>query len=344
MAPLELIAEKVSYLGGELFVSFNWADNFYLTQVKTSFGVTLVGPKGFYFFTDGRYFEKVKKEIRKEFKVKKWNGLDDFKEFLKGLKLKGLVLDPERLKGSTLLALTESFEVITSNNFLKEFREVKSPREISLIAQSALISQLALKKVLHLLKPGITELEFRKELIRAFFELGGEGEAFPTIVASGKGSAIPHWQSSNKEIREGEAVIVDFGTTYRGYVSDITRTFLIGKVPRELKEIYQVVKEAQELGKSSLKAGKGCREVDNLVRNYIAQKGYGDLFVHSLGHGIGVEVHESPSLSPKSKEVLREGNVVTVEPGIYVPELGGVRTEDDCVVTQDGAFSLCQEI
>ena len=169
---------------------------------------------------------------------------------------------------------------------------------------------------------------------------GADGEAFPTIVASGKKSAIPHWQTSDKEIADGECVIVDFGVSYRGYVSDITRTFFIGKPSKELINIYDMVLEAQRIGISSLSSGKAAFEVDLSVRNYLKSKGYGDYFLHSTGHGIGIEVHEKPTISAKSKEILKNRSVVTVEPGIYIPELGGVRIEDDCLVVEDGSFTI----
>ncbi|MEO2066394.1 MAG: M24 family metallopeptidase, partial [Desulfurobacteriaceae bacterium] len=192
----------------------------------------------------------------------------------------------------------------------------------------------------HLLKPGTTEMEFRRALIDAFFKFGGGGEAFPTIVASGRNSAVPHWETGNREIKDGDIVIVDFGTVYSGYVSDITRTFLIGNVSSEARKIYDAVLEAQKLGIEELRAGKSCAEVDLKVRKFLEKKGYGEFFTHSLGHGIGVEVHEAPTLSKRSTEILKEGNVVTVEPGVYIPEIGGVRIEDDCLITENGTFVI----
>ncbi|WP_163328184.1 M24 family metallopeptidase [Desulfurobacterium thermolithotrophum] len=336
----ERIISKVRSLNVDAYLTVDKAENFYLTRFSSSFGISVVFSNGeLFFFTDGRYFEKARREIR-GFEVVKWKNWEEFFKKLKEEKIEKIAVDPNRINLSTFRKLTEKFEVIEKNSFLDEFRSVKSCEEISLITRAINIAELSLKSVLHLLKPGITEKEFRKELISAFFKFGGEGEAFSIIVASGKGAAIPHWETSDKEIKDGNVVIVDFGTIYRGYVSDITRTFLIGNVSIEIKKIYDVVQEAQKIGIYSLKAGQSCKEVDLKVRNYIKEKGYGDYFVHSTGHGIGIEVHESPTLSFKSEEILKSGMVVTVEPGIYIPELGGVRIEDDCLVTKEGCFVL----
>ena len=339
---LEKISLKVTSLGGDCYVTFDSSENFYLTGFRSSFGVCVVSVKGDAFFiTDGRYLERAKREV-KGFRVIKWESWDKLRNFLKENGLRKLVVDPHRLKLSTYGELSSGFEVILEKAFLSEFRAVKTEREISLITRAVQIAELSLRSVLHLLKPGITEIEFRKELITAFFRFGGEGEAFTTIVASGKGSAIPHWETSRREIKDGDVVVVDFGTVYGGYVSDITRTFLIGNVPSEIKRIYEVVREAQSIGNKTLKAGKSCREVDEAVSSNLERKGYGENIVRSTGHGIGIEVHEAPTLSSKSNEILKKNMVVTVEPGIYVPELGGVRIEDDCLVLEDGVFVISQ--
>jgi Xaa-Pro aminopeptidase len=159
-------------------------------------------------------------------------------------------------------------------------------------------------------------------------------------VASGYRSALPHGVASDKTIETGELVTLDFGAYYKGYCSDITRTVAIGNVSDELKEIYQVVYDAQMLGMKGIKPGMTGKEADALTRDYIASKGYGDYFGHSTGHGIGLDVHEGPALSVKSDTVLEPGMLVTVEPGIYISGLGGVRIEDDALITKDGNESL----
>ncbi|WP_457678012.1 M24 family metallopeptidase [Thermovibrio sp.] len=338
MKRVERVVSEVNFKGGDYYITFDQAERFYLTGLNSTFGVVLVGEWGSFLFTDGRYLERAKKV--KGFQVVEWKGWEEFVKKVREIKGESLVVDPSRLKAETYLKLKEEFRLIENVGFLNPIRSVKDEVEVSLITRAVQIAESAFKSVLHLLKPGITESEFRRELLSAFFKFGGEGEAFPTIVASGPNSAIPHHQTGNREVREGDLVIVDFGTVYGGYASDITRTVLVGKVSGELKELFLTVAQAQELGVSEAKAGRGCSQVDRAVREFFNKKGYGEFFTHSLGHGIGVEVHEAPSLSPRSKEVLRKGNAITVEPGLYLPGVGGIRIEDDCLITEEGAFKL----
>ncbi len=332
---LEKVAGKVERYGN-VFLTVDRNECFYLTGFHSSFGVVIVsGDRQGFFFTDKRYIEEAKNRV-KRFSVLEWKGFDSLKEFL-GEKI--LVVDSDRIKLSVFNQLSERFSVVQIKNFLKEFRMVKSEREIYSISRAVATAEQALKDVLHLLKPGITEYQFRKALVERFFHYGSE-EAFETIVASGKGSAIPHWKTSDKEVKEGDVVIIDFGAVFNGYVSDITRTFLVGNASSEIKEIYDVVLEAQLTGIKSIKAGISCEKVDKIVRDFISAKGYGEYFVHGTGHGIGVEVHEYPVLNPRSDDILTERAVVTVEPGIYIPEIGGVRIEDDVLVGKDEGYSL----
>ncbi|NIA12201.1 MAG: M24 family metallopeptidase [Nitrospiraceae bacterium] len=338
---LDEVREKLTT---DAYVTFDEAENLYLTGFRASLGISVISKNSSFFFTDARYLESARKAIE-GFKVIAYNGFIEFIQNLKSKKIKTITVDGQRMKQSLYQKLSQNIDTEIADGFLDEFREVKENYEVSLISKSVGIAEVALKSILHKLKPGITEMEFRAELIRAFLRFGGEGESFTTIVASGKGSAVPHWEASGKEIKDGDIVIVDFGTVYKGYVSDITRTFLVGNVSSELRIIYDVVREAQKKGIESVKAGKPCREIDKIVRNYISSKGYGNYFTHATGHGIGVEVHESPIISPRSDKILRENMVVTVEPGIYIPDLGGVRIEDDILVCNDrGVFQYhhCQ--
>jgi Xaa-Pro aminopeptidase len=169
---------------------------------------------------------------------------------------------------------------------------------------------------------------------------GATSSSFDIIVASGTRSALPHGVASEKVIESGDFVTLDFGAYYKGYVSDITRTVAVGEPDAKLKEIYNIVLQAQLLGMEGIKPGMTGKEADALTRNHISSHGYGEYFGHSTGHGIGLEVHEGPALSVKSNLVLEEGMIVTVEPGIYIPGLGGVRIEDDTIITKDGNESL----
>jgi Xaa-Pro aminopeptidase len=218
-----------------------------------------------------------------------------------------------------------------------KLRMVKTNEESKILKEAANISHKALNAVKHLIKPGISEIEIRNNLEFQMLKFGAEKPGFDSIVVSGERSALPHGKPSSKLLKEGELVTIDFGAQYKGYTADITRTFKVGDVTdQKLLEIFEVVKEAQELGIKAVKPGVLASTIDKICRDYIISKGYGEYFVHGTGHGLGVEVHEEPYVTPISKDILQVGNVITVEPGIYIPNLGGTRFEDDILVTNDG--------
>ena len=189
-------------------------------------------------------------------------------------------------------------------------------------------------------RSGVKEKDVAAEIEYAMRKAGSDGTAFETIVASGVTSAFPHGSNLEKTICKGDLVVVDLGATYRFYRSDITRTFIAGKASEKQTRIYETVKLAQQKAFETIKHGVLASEVDLAARQVIEQAGFGEFFVHNLGHGVGLEVHEAPILSPESKDILMVGNVVTDEPGIYVPGFGGVRIEDTVLVTKNGAEIL----
>jgi len=194
----------------------------------------------------------------------------------------------------------------------------------------------AFQAVLPLIKIGVTELEIAAELEYQMRKRGGEGTSFETIVVSGHKSSMPHGKPSDKKIESGDFVTMDFGCMYQGYCSDMTRTVAVGKISDEQRKIYDTVKHAQEAGLSAIRAGVAGMDADKIARQVIADAGYGAYFGHSLGHGVGLLIHELPNLSPRSETILQPNMVVTCEPGIYIPNLGGVRIEDMVCVRQDG--------
>jgi Xaa-Pro aminopeptidase len=186
------------------------------------------------------------------------------------------------------------------------------------------------------IRPGMTEKEVALRLEVIMREHGATSSSFDTIVASGWRSALPHGVASDKVIEKGDLVTLDFGAYYQGYASDITRTVMMGKPTAKQKEIYQIVLEANKKAIAGVQPGKTGKEVDAIARNYIKEHGYGEYFGHSTGHGLGMEVHEKPLVSTRGEEALVPGMVITIEPGIYIPDLGGVRIEDDLIVTESG--------
>jgi hypothetical protein len=202
------------------------------------------------------------------------------------------------------------------------------------------IADEALAEVLPLLKPGIRERDLAAELSYRMRLKGAERDAFDPIVASGRRSVLPHGTASLKKIDCGEWVVIDFGAVYQGYTSDMTRTVVVGKATPEMRKVYETVREAQAKAIDAARPGITCHALDQIARDYISQAGYGRFFIHSLGHGLGLHVHSEPRVGAGSNVVLEENFVITIEPGIYIPDLGGVRIEDDVRIQKDGASRL----
>ncbi|CAI2162215.1 12447_t:CDS:2 [Funneliformis geosporum] len=263
---------------------FSPENRFWLTDFQSSLGFLFIIGKEKYLLVDGRYITDAQKKLNhKQVEIRLWK----------------IGIETNKI------------------------RMVKTKKEITRMSQAAQITDRVYQRVLKLVKIGMSEKDLAKLIHSSFEEMGAEGLSFDTIVVSGKNGALPHGQPSDKIIKEGELITVDFGCKYQGYCSDFTRTFAVGKeINPKLKEIYQIVKEAHE--------------IDQIVRNYIQQKGFGEYFIHSTGHGLGIEVHEAPSVSSRDNTILQPGMVITIEPGIYIPDLGGVRIEDDVLVTKTG--------
>jgi Xaa-Pro dipeptidase len=226
------------------------------------------------------------------------------------------------------------------SGFLRELRKVKDENEIELMRKAGELTSEGMRVAREVVAAGVKEYEVAAEIEYAMRKQGSYGTAFETIVASGSCSAFPHGGCSDREIRKGDLVVVDVGATYKFYRSDMTRTFVVGKPSEKQKKLYQIVKTAQDKAFEAVKPNAKAKDVDAAARKVIADAGYDEFFVHGLGHGVGLEVHEPPTLSPESKEVLAAGNVVTVEPGIYLVGYGGVRIEDTVLVQRSGAEKL----
>jgi Xaa-Pro aminopeptidase len=234
-------------------------------------------------------------------------------------------------------------ELVPTTEFVEELRAIKDDGEVAAIESAAAVADQALEKVKLLLAdgPGITEREFALELDFQIRRLGATGNSFETIVASGPNGAKPHARPSDRRIEAGELVVLDFGALVEGYCSDMTRTVCVGEpATSELTRMVEVVAEAQRAGVAAVRADVEAKAVDAACREVIGKAGWGDAFVHSTGHGVGLDIHEHPLLGETSTATLAAGYVVTVEPGVYIPGLGGVRIEDTVVVTQDGCRPL----
>jgi Xaa-Pro aminopeptidase len=226
------------------------------------------------------------------------------------------------------------------NNLIRDLRSVKDNAEIKLIREACRLATVGMQKAKEIIGVGVKEKDAAAEIEYAMRKAGSDGTAFETIVASGPTSAFPHGSNLERTICDGDFVIVDLGATYKFYRSDITRTFIASKATYHQAIIYDTVKLAHEKALEAIKPQVAASEVDRTARCVIEEAGFGEFFVHNLGHGVGLEVHEAPILSPDSKDTLALGNIVTDEPGIYVPGLGGVRIEDTVLVTKNGAEIL----
>ena len=232
----------------------------------------------------------------------------------------------------------EGVELVPLEGIPEKLREVKDEAELNSIRRAAAIASDAFMNILPRIHAGMTEKQVQRMLEFEMLELGSEGVAFDTIAAAGINGALPHATPSDHVIENGELLTLDFGATVDGYRSDMTRTVGFGKITGELRQIYETVRMAQQLGLDALAVGKACGDVDKVARDYTEAR-YPGAFGHSLGHGVGLFIHEQPRVSSGSMTVLRPGHVITVEPGVYIPGLGGCRIEDTVIMTADGVIN-----
>ncbi len=312
----------------------------YITGFTGSAGFALITQDKAVLVTDFRYIDQAKTQAA-FFEIIQHQGpiMDTVKEQLNAFGVKTLAFEQDVVtfaQYSSWKELLDNVNLVPTSQFVEKLRLIKDEEEVTLIQKAAEIADQAFSYILGVIKPGMTEIEVAMKLEYKMRELGASGPSFDTIVASGYRSALPHGVASEKVIEKGDFVTMDFGAIYKGYVSDITRTIVIGEASEKQKEIYNIVLEAQLKGVDNIKAGLTGKEADALTRDLITQYGYCDYFGHGTGHGIGLDVHEGPGVSFKSDTVLEPGMVVTVEPGIYLTNFGGVRIEDDVLITEDG--------
>lgn len=311
----------------------------YITNFTGTAGSALITDREAFFITDFRYVDQANEQA-KDFTVVEHHGpiSDKISELLdkNGIKLLGFEEEHVTYAQHSLYEEKFSARLIATKGMIESLRIVKSADEIEILKQAAKIADEAYGHILNHLRPGMTEIDIANELEFFMRKKGATSSSFDIIVASGYRSALPHGVASEKKIETGELVTLDYGALYKGYCSDTTRTVAVGEVSDDLKKIYETVQEAQERAVRGIKPGMTGKEADALARDYIVQEGYGDYFGHSTGHGIGLEVHEGPALSLRSHIELQKNMVVTVEPGIYIPEVGGCRIEDDIVLTESG--------
>ena len=316
----------------------------YLTGFPSSAGTLVVLPgDNPYFFTDFRYLEAARKQIQlatvRPSKAKK----DPIQTLAKKLELKRVGFE-----GSMTTARFQSLKETLSDvetwtdaeALIHALRVRKSPAEQKILRRSVRLADEIYARTIQETRPGMTEWDIRRVLRGWNDRLDSENESFDCIVAAGSNASRCHHHPSRKVLRRGQPLLIDMGAILQGYHSDMTRTVFFGEPTKKMKEIYKIVLAAQKKAIAAIRAGRSCAQVDRAARNYIKRRGYDKYFGHGLGHGVGLQVHEAPWLNAKSKEILKPGMVLTVEPGIYLPRVGGVRIEDIVVVRREGCEVL----
>ena len=338
--------------GVEGLLVTNLANVRYLTGFTGSAGLLAVDSDGALLTTDGRYRTQSAQQV-----AESGAGVDieiggaeaqrqSIRGRLGGLGRVGLEADSVSWSASRRWDdVLEEAELVPTSGVVEALREIKDDGEIARMIHAAAIADAALAEVLPMLvaaeRDPVTEEQFALALDTAMRRGGAEGSAFETIVAAGPNSAKPHHRPTNSRIKAGDPVVVDFGAIFEGYRSDMTRTFCIGGEPTgELAKVFEVVLASQADGVASVGPGVGAKEVDEVCRKVIDDAGWSKAFEHGTGHGVGLDIHEAPTVAPTGTAILKPGFVVTVEPGVYLPGVGGVRIEDTLVVTDDGSRAL----
>lgn len=311
----------------------------YISGFTGSAGAVIVTDSEAIFITDFRYTEQAEAQAQGYKIIEHKKSIDEeINAVLKDLNVKRLGFEKDYTTYSQFEKYKNNFDVelVATSGIIEELRIIKTNEELVIMKKAAKIADDAFTHIQGYIKPGVKEIDVSNELEFYMRKQGAVSSSFDTIVASGLRSAMPHGVASEKIIEAGELVTLDYGALYNGYCSDITRTVAVGEVSDELRKIYDIVLEANMRGVNGIKPGMTGKEGDALTRDYITEMGYGPNFGHSTGHGLGMEVHEAPGLSTKIERKLEPGMVVTVEPGIYVPGVGGCRIEDDIVITETG--------
>jgi len=314
----------------------------YFLGIDSSFGCAIITPKNKVLITDFRYAAYAKESLGESCEVITAESGNFYAQIAGVLNRFGVTkagYDETNITVDKYDALKKALTGVSLHkcgDVLAAKRAIKTQEEIANITEAQRIAERALDKVVSLIKSGITERELKAELVFACLSGGAESMSFEPIVAFGASSAHPHYSGGDKKLEKNDIILLDFGCRYNGYCSDLSRTFCLGEPDPKLATIHKIVLDAQKYALTHIKAGMTGHEADSLAREYIKSNGYDAEFGHSLGHGVGLEVHESPRLGVKSETVLEEGMVVTVEPGIYVEGLGGVRIEDLVVIEKDG--------
>ncbi|MCT6826554.1 MAG: aminopeptidase P family protein [Bombilactobacillus mellifer] len=335
MNSLDKIRQEMQAVAVDALLISRPANLSYLLDFADYEGLMIITLNEQYLYTDGRFFAQIQ-ALAPQFQIvdMKEHPLADF---LKSCAVHKLMIEPDFLNVTTFRQLEhQSWSVVDSSNLVEKIRMVKTPAEIAKVQAAAQIADQVFDHILKYLQPGQTELAIATEMEHYGKKLGATATSFPTIVASGVHSAMPHATATNKVLAAHELVVLDYGFVYQGYDSDITRTVALGSVDPQLQQIYQIVLEAQTAIIKQLHLNQPLAEIDKFAHDYIAKRGFGPEFMHGTGHSVGRECHEYPTMNAQSIETLPAQMTFTIEPGIYLPNHGGVRIEDDLYLDTAG--------
>jgi Xaa-Pro aminopeptidase len=343
---LERLRGVLQQQGLDALITENQKNRRYISGFTGSTGWVIVTQEEALLVTDFRYVDQAAAEAS-HFTIvdNERKPVEAIAQALQKLGVKRLAFEKNHISVGVHETWKEAFtgvELVPTSGIIEELRMYKDESELDIIREAVRIADAAFTHILSYIRPGVREIDVAMELEFFMRRQGAASSAFDIIVASGVRGSLPHGRASEKVIEAGEMVTLDFGALYKGYNSDITRTVSVGEPHPKMKEIYEIVLRAQVNGVNQIKPGMTGKEADALTRDIITEAGYGSAYGHSTGHGLGLDVHELPNLSAASSVVLKPGMLVTVEPGIYISDLGGVRIEDDVLITESGCEILTQ--
>lgn len=343
---VEKLRERLADESLEGMLVTNLTNVRYLSGFTGSAGTCLVLPEMAYFISDGRYKTQSSRQ------VEGMEILIDIDPHLRIIRKAKLIPDGTHIAFEAEHASVSYAEKIKdyfpdcswepTTGIIEQIAMVKDKGEIRATRTAVEITDQTFEQIIPEIRPGVTERQIAGKISYTYKIFGADGDAFDCIVAGGPNSALPHAKPGDRPLQEGDFVILDFGAFYQGYHADMTRTVVVGEATDRHGEIYNVVREAQRRGCEAAKDGAACKEVDSACRDIISESGYGDYFNHGTGHGLGLEIHTNPRFSQLSKDHIYENYLMTIEPGIYIPDWGGVRIEDDILITSNGCEILNQ--
>jgi len=335
------IKSRFEELGIDSFLVKNLPNIRYISDFSGSAAVILLTASKNYFVTDFRYKSQSAKEVNSEFEVSIFmqNSMSFLSDLIKENNLNSIGFESNFVTYNDTLVLKRDFSdvnFVPVDSLIEKIVVCKNEKEIEATRKAVEITDRTFSELLKIIKPGMTEREVSAHISFLQKAYGADGDSFDAIVASGERSAFPHARPTDRKISKGELLKLDFGCVVDGMKSDMTRTIAIGEVPDECRKIYDIVKEAQQRALDRVRAGITVKELDSVARDFIKEKGFGNNFGHGLGHGLGYGIHEKPAVNERTDYILEVNNIITIEPGIYVEGLGGVRIEDDVVVKEGG--------